>query len=317
MHFRTVQCSVLLCSAIQFSILSYSAGSFICFSKQCNDGKFPAGNCSALLIALDFTAQPSTALVTNSHQLHGRHSQLSEHRAVQWCTVQYAVATVKCIVYCAMYNASYTMGCSAQCTMHYLERSVQHSSVSLLGTGPCRLRSCSLYSEVQCSKVSRVQCSVQNTVHCTIQCTGKCAEYTAVQRTLYIVQYSVQESAQSTVKFTEPSTLYNTVYRKVCQWHLQSQRRDSRVRHMVFRSTSIQTTSLQEYIIMHPAQPSEARLGRLHSIFPHIQICTSLLQSELFKVPMYAAHISSSGRQVSANLGNARIQTGFFLHWLP
>ena len=75
MHFRTVQCSVLLCSAIQFSILSYSAGfHLLCFSKQCNDGKFPAGKCSALLITLDFTAQPSTALVTNSHQLHGRHS---------------------------------------------------------------------------------------------------------------------------------------------------------------------------------------------------------------------------------------------------
>ena len=48
-------------------------------------------------------------------------------------------------------------------------------------------------------------------------------------------------------------------------------------------------------IIMHPAQPSEARLGGVHFIFHHIQILTRLLQSELFKVTMYTAHISSNG----------------------
>ena len=46
---------------------------------------------------------------------------------------------------------------------------------------------------------------------------------------------------------------------------------------------------------MQPAQPSKARLGEVHFIFTHIQICTRLLQGELFKVTMYAAHISSNG----------------------
>ena len=46
---------------------------------------------------------------------------------------------------------------------------------------------------------------------------------------------------------------------------------------------------------MHPAQPSEARLGGVHFIFRHIQICTRLQQGELFQVTMYTAHISSNG----------------------
>ena len=46
---------------------------------------------------------------------------------------------------------------------------------------------------------------------------------------------------------------------------------------------------------MHPAQPSKARLGGVYFIFWHIQICTRLLQGELFKVTMYTAHISSYG----------------------
>ena len=52
------------------------------------------------------------------------------------------------------------------------------------------------------------------------------------------------------------------------------------------------------HFILHPAQTSEARLGGVHLIFRHIQICTRLLQSELFKVTMYSkytAHISSNG----------------------
>ena len=49
---------------------------------------------------------------------------------------------------------------------------------------------------------------------------------------------------------------------------------------------------VEEPFIMHPAQPSKARLGGVHFIFPHIQICTRLLQAELFKVTMYTAHIS-------------------------
>ena len=49
------------------------------------------------------------------------------------------------------------------------------------------------------------------------------------------------------------------------------------------------------HFIVHPAQPSEVRLGRVHFIFRHIQICTRLLQGELFKVTMYTAHISSNG----------------------
>ena len=46
---------------------------------------------------------------------------------------------------------------------------------------------------------------------------------------------------------------------------------------------------------MHPAQPSKARLGMVHFIFWHIQICSRLLQGELFKVNMYTAHISLNG----------------------
>ena len=46
---------------------------------------------------------------------------------------------------------------------------------------------------------------------------------------------------------------------------------------------------------MHLAQVSKARLGGVHFIFPLIQIFTILLQSELFKVTTYAAHISSNG----------------------
>ena len=46
--------------------------------------------------------------------------------------------------------------------------------------------------------------------------------------------------------------------------------------------------------IMHPAQASEARLGGVHFIVLHIQICTRLLQGEMFKVTMYTAHISSN-----------------------
>ena len=34
---------------------------------------------------------------------------------------------------------------------------------------------------------------------------------------------------------------------------------------------------------MHPAHPSEAMLGGVHFIFRHIQICTRLLQVELFR----------------------------------
>ena len=48
-------------------------------------------------------------------------------------------------------------------------------------------------------------------------------------------------------------------------------------------------------VIMHPAQLSEARLGGVHFIFGHIQICTRLLQGELFKVTKYTAHISTNG----------------------
>ena len=44
--------------------------------------------------------------------------------------------------------------------------------------------------------------------------------------------------------------------------------------------------------IMHPTHPSKARLGGVHFIFRHIQICTRLLQGELFKVPV---HIRSNG----------------------
>ena len=51
---------------------------------------------------------------------------------------------------------------------------------------------------------------------------------------------------------------------------------------------------LQKFI-MHPAQPSKARLDGVHFIFRHIPIHTSLLQGELFKVTTYTAHISSNG----------------------
>ena len=44
--------------------------------------------------------------------------------------------------------------------------------------------------------------------------------------------------------------------------------------------------------IMHPAQPSEARLGGVHFIFHHIQILTRLLQVELFRgYYVYCMHI--------------------------
>ena len=48
------------------------------------------------------------------------------------------------------------------------------------------------------------------------------------------------------------------------------------------------------YIIMDPAQPSKASLGGVNFIFRHIQICTRLLQGELFQVTMYTAYISSN-----------------------
>ena len=45
-------------------------------------------------------------------------------------------------------------------------------------------------------------------------------------------------------------------------------------------------------IIMHPAQPSKARLGGVHFIFRHIQILTRLLQGELFGgYYVYCMHI--------------------------
>ena len=44
-----------------------------------------------------------------------------------------------------------------------------------------------------------------------------------------------------------------------------------------------------DLIFMHPAQGNEARLGGVHLIFWHIQICTRLPQGELFKVSMYTA----------------------------
>ena len=40
---------------------------------------------------------------------------------------------------------------------------------------------------------------------------------------------------------------------------------------------------LKEYLVMHPAQPSEPRLGGVHFIFHQIQIVTRLLQVELFR----------------------------------
>ena len=44
--------------------------------------------------------------------------------------------------------------------------------------------------------------------------------------------------------------------------------------------------------IMHPTQPSEARLGGVHFIFFHIQILTRLLQVELFRgYYVYCMHI--------------------------
>ena len=61
---------------------------------------------------------------------------------------------------------------------------------------------------------------------------------------------------------------------------------------------------------MHPAQPSKARLGRVHFIFPHIQICNRVLQGGQFKVTLFTAHKSSNGSHflnarvlVSVNLG--------------
>ena len=48
--------------------------------------------------------------------------------------------------------------------------------------------------------------------------------------------------------------------------------------------------------IMHPAQPSEARLGGVHLIFWHIQICTRLLQGSCLRLLcILHAHISSNG----------------------
>ena len=45
-------------------------------------------------------------------------------------------------------------------------------------------------------------------------------------------------------------------------------------------------------IIMHPAQPSEARLGGVHFIFRYIQIPTRLLHVELFRgYYVYCMHI--------------------------
>ena len=52
--------------------------------------------------------------------------------------------------------------------------------------------------------------------------------------------------------------------------------------------------TLKCFFIMHPDQPSKARLGCVHFIFWHIQICTRFLQGELFKVTMYTSHISSN-----------------------
>ena len=45
------------------------------------------------------------------------------------------------------------------------------------------------------------------------------------------------------------------------------------------------------YYAPSPAEQSE---HFMHFIFRHIQICTTLLQGELFKVTMYTAHISSA-----------------------
>ena len=42
------------------------------------------------------------------------------------------------------------------------------------------------------------------------------------------------------------------------------------------------TVVLKFSFIMHPVQPSEARLGGVHFIFRHIQILTRLLHVELF-----------------------------------
>ena len=47
-----------------------------------------------------------------------------------------------------------------------------------------------------------------------------------------------------------------------------------------------------QLFIMHPAQPSEARLGGVQFIFRHIQILTRLLQGELFGgYYVYCMHI--------------------------
>ena len=63
---------------------------------------------------------------------------------------------------------------------------------------------------------------------------------------------------------------------------------------LLFR-TAVEANISELCFIMHPAQPSEARLGGVHFIFRHVQICTRLLQGELFKVTTYTAHISSNG----------------------
>ena len=50
--------------------------------------------------------------------------------------------------------------------------------------------------------------------------------------------------------------------------------------------------NFKKNIIMHPAQPSKARLGGVHLIFHHIQILTRLLQVELFRgYFVYCMHI--------------------------
>ena len=63
----------------------------------------------------------------------------------------------------------------------------------------------------------------------------------------------------------------------------------------LFRTFIKVQKSFYLFFIMHPAQPSEGRLGGVHFNFRHIQICTRLLQCGLFKVTMYTAHIGWNG----------------------
>ena len=67
----------------------------------------------------------------------------------------------------------------------------------------------------------------------------------------------------------------------------------ARVSFFMFSITSILfVLILNMILIMHPAQPSEARLGGVHFIFCHIQILTRLLQVELFRgYYVYCMHI--------------------------